>query len=208
MLSGASTHLGTPYTWDTASALPSRPWPPTAGEVDPSPAVLRAGAGRGGGSPGPCGSPERVPDPAWEMGEGRGGGRRPGEGGGRAGESLRVDMRCSGPGVYQPAAERGPARLGTSGFGLAGSRWASRERKGLGGPPWARRSGGLDFILGRGLLTSSCWEGLQGLSGAASLPSLAPHPAAGGGTWQGALAQACPDPLPATQPGLRAHSRG
>lgn len=161
-----------------------------------------------GGSPGPCGRPEQVPDPAWEMGEGRGGGRRPGGGGGRAGESLRVDMRCSGPGVYQPAAERGPARLGTSGFGLAGSRWASRERKGLGRPSWARRSGGLDFILGRGLLTSACWEGLQGLSGAASLPSLAPHPAAGGGTWQGAWAQACPDPLPATQPGLHAHSRG
>lgn len=48
--------------------------PPTAGEVDPLSAVLRAGAGAVGGSPGPCGSPERVPDPAWEMGERAGAG--------------------------------------------------------------------------------------------------------------------------------------
>ena len=84
-----------------------------------------------GGSPGHCRSPERVPDPAWEMGEGRGGVLRPGGGGGRAGEPLRVDVRCSGPGVYQPAGERGPACLGTCGFGLAGSCWASRERREL-----------------------------------------------------------------------------
>lgn len=95
---------------------------------------------------------------------------------------------------YQPAGERGLSCLGTCGFGLAGSRWASRERRGLGGPSWARRSRSLDFILGRGLLTSAFWEVLQGLSGATSLPSLAPHPTAGGGTWQGALARACPDP--------------
>lgn len=84
-----------------------------------------------GGSPGRCRSPERVPDPAWEMGEGRGVVLRPGGGGGRAGEPLRVDVRCSGPGVCQPAGDRGPARLGTCGFGLAGLRWASRERRGL-----------------------------------------------------------------------------
>ena len=72
-----------------------------------------------------------MPDPAWEMGEGRGGVLRPGGGGGRAGEPLRVDVKCFGPGVYQPAGERGPACLGTCGFGLAGSRWASRERRGL-----------------------------------------------------------------------------
>ena len=37
---------GAPYTWDTASALPSWPRPPSTGEVDPTPAVLRAGAER------------------------------------------------------------------------------------------------------------------------------------------------------------------
>lgn len=59
MVSGASAHSGTPFTWDTASALPSWPWPPTAGEVDPSPAVLRAGAGRWGVAQGPVGGQSR-----------------------------------------------------------------------------------------------------------------------------------------------------
>lgn len=46
----------------------------------------------------------------------------------------------------------------------------------MGGPLWARPSGGLDFVLQCGLVRSPWWGGLQGRSGAAFLPSLALHP--------------------------------
>lgn len=50
--------------------------------------------------------------------------------------------------VYQPAAERGPARLGTSGFlAWLAPALGKQGTQRLGRPSWARRSGGLDFIL-------------------------------------------------------------
>lgn len=61
------------------------------------------------------------------------------------------------------------------------------ESRGVGRPAWAWPSGGLDLIPGCGLIPSPCWEGLQGMSGAASRASHHTH-SPGGAAWQAALA--------------------
>lgn len=65
-------------------------------------------------------------------------------------------------------------------IGLMGLVWpgcaGQTESRRVGRPMWAKPSGGLDLIPGCGLVPSPCREGLQGMSGAASLRSLTPHP--------------------------------
>lgn len=206
MLSGASAHSG--RSLHLGHSL--------------SPALVATATFHWGGRPDSCGAQGwggamREPRALWEPTAGarpslgdRGRGRgaetwRRRRQGWRVTEGGREVFWARG---YQPAGERGLAHLGTCGFGLAGSRWASRERRGLGGPLWARRSRNLDFILGRGLLTSACWEGLQGLSGPPLSQALRHTPpqveAPGRAPWpKPALTR-----LPAPTPGLHTRSRG